>query len=246
MTETDRDEIDALAGEYVLGTLTGDERRAAEARHAADPVFRALVAAWEKRLQPLADSAGAVAPPPGTFQRILARIGEAPAAHRPGIAADRGGAGAPAAADNVIALRRSVQRWRFASAIAAAAAAVLAGIMVFDRLAVPSPQQEFVAVLTAEGAKPAFVATVDVAKGTLSIRRVTAAAPEDKSYELWAVDGSDVRSLGVVEQASLRRPIQLPASGELTLAISIEPKGGSPTGVATGPIVFTGELVPAE
>ena len=216
MTETDRDEIDALAGEFVLGTLAGDERRAAEARHATDPVFRALVAAWEKRLQPLADTAGEIAPPPDTFSRVLARIDEAPAAYRKGIAAGpspargpvRGGADAihregAGAASNVVALRRSVQRWRLASGIAAAAAAVLAGILVFDRLAVPSPQQEFVAVLTAEGAKPAFVATVDVAKGTLSIRRVTAAAPEDKSYELWAVDGSDVRSLGVVEQASL-------------------------------------------
>ena len=41
MAETDRDEIDALAGEYVLGTLDVDERRAAEARLAADAVFRA-------------------------------------------------------------------------------------------------------------------------------------------------------------------------------------------------------------
>ena len=32
MAATDRDEIDALAGEYVLGTLDADERRAAEAR----------------------------------------------------------------------------------------------------------------------------------------------------------------------------------------------------------------------
>jgi anti-sigma-K factor RskA len=29
-------------------------------------------------------------------------------------------------------------------------------------------------------------------------------------------------------------------------AISIEPKGGSPTGVPTGPIVYTGRLIPAE
>ena len=38
----------------------------------------------------------------------------------------------------------------------------------------------------------------------------------------------------------------MPAPDDLTLAISLEPKGGSPTGVATGPIVFTGSLVPAE
>ena len=53
----DGDEIEALAGEYVLGTLDADERRAAEARLAADPSFRTAVAGWERRLQPLADTA---------------------------------------------------------------------------------------------------------------------------------------------------------------------------------------------
>ena len=199
MTETDRDEIDALAGEYVLGTLAADERRAAEARYSADPAFRALVSAWERRLQPLADAAGEIAPPPMTFDRIMARIGTA----------------APPVAGNIVALRRQVSRWRFTSAIVGAAAAVLAAVVVFDRAQPPATrQQEFVAVLTAEGAAPAFVATVDVAKGTLSIRRVAAAAPEDKSYELWAVvPDAKPKSLGVIEQASLSRTIEVPQSG---------------------------------
>ena len=46
MTETDRDEQDALAAEYVLGSLPADERRAAEARYAADPEFRRMVSRW--------------------------------------------------------------------------------------------------------------------------------------------------------------------------------------------------------
>ena len=72
------------------------------------------------------------------------------------------------------------------------------------------------------------------------------AAPADKSYELWAVEGETApKSLGVVD-ASLSRTMTVPASGQLTLAISLEPKGGSPTGVATGPILYTGSLVPAE
>ena len=57
MTAPDRDELDGLAGEYVLGTLSADERAAAEARYAADAEFRRLVSDWEARLQPLADSA---------------------------------------------------------------------------------------------------------------------------------------------------------------------------------------------
>jgi anti-sigma-K factor RskA len=226
---TDTDDLNGLAGEYVLGTLSADERRAAEARVLSDPAFRAMVAGWEGRLQPLADAAPAATPPANLLDRIMARIG-----------------GEAAPGGNVVALRRSLNRWRISTAAFAAAAAALVAFVVIDRNAVVPSQTEYVAVLTAEGAKPAFVATVNVEKGTLSIRRVGDAAPADKSYELWAVEGDTApKSLGVVE-ASLSRAVTVPASGELTLAISLEPKGGSPTGVATGPILFTGSLVPAE
>jgi len=102
-----------------------------------------------------------VAPPAGTFAAILGRLESAP----PAIAA--GG--------NVVALRRSLVRWRITSAIVGAAAAVLAGVVVLERTG-PAPQTEFVAILTAEGAKPAFVASVDTVKGTISVRRVVDAA----------------------------------------------------------------------
>ena len=230
MSESERDDMDGLAGEYVLGTLPADERRAAEARRIADPTFAAAVAAWEKRLQPLADAAGEVAPPSGTLERILERIGDS---------------AAPPAAGNVVQLHRSVRRWRFATALAGAAAAVLAGVVVIDRIQ-PSPQTEFVAVLTSEATSPAFVATVDVAKGTLSIRRVVDAPPPDKSYELWAVEpNAQPVSLGVVDDGNVSRALRY-APKDLTLAVSLEPKGGSPTGVATGPIVYVGSLVPTE
>jgi anti-sigma-K factor RskA len=232
VAETDPNEIDGLAGEYVLGQLEGDERRAAEARLGADAAFRSAVAAWERRLQPLSDMADEASPPAGTFERVLARLDAQPAAQPTG--------------SNVIVLRRAVTRWKITSAIVGAAAAVLAGIVVVDRTQVP-PQSEFVAILTAEGAKPAFVATVDTTKGTISVRRVAIAAPEDKSYELWAIPpGGAPQSLGVVEQASYRHALNLPASTDLTFAISLEPKGGSKTGAPTGPVVFTGTLVPTE
>jgi len=32
---------------------------------------------------------------------------------------------------------------------------------------------------------------------------------------------------------------------QATYAVTVEPEGGSPTGVATGPIVFTGKLIEA-
>ena len=228
----DGDEIEALAGEYVLGTLDADERRAAEARVAADPAFRTAVAEWEKRLQPLADTVPEVSPPAAVLARIMAAIDAAPAA------ASAGG--------NVVALRRSVRRWQITTVLMGAAAAVLAAVVVLDRTA-PTPQSQFVAVLTAEGAKPAFVAMVDTAKGTISVRRVASEAPPDKSYELWAIEPNAApKSLGLLEQASLSRALPVAPTGKATLAISLEPKGGSPTGAPTGPVVFSGALVGTE
>jgi anti-sigma-K factor RskA len=232
VAETGNEELEGLAAEYVLGSLDADERRAVEARLAADPAFRAAVAAWEKRLQPLADALPPAAPPAHVRDRVMAAIGTVPAA--------------PSVSDNVVALHRSVRRWRIATAAAGLAAAVLAGVVLLD---VTAPRQtEFVAVLTAEGANPAFVATVDVAKGSMTLRQVAGAtAPADKSYELWAiVPNTPPRSLGLVEQASLSRALSETPSRDLTFAITLEQRGGSPTGAPQGPVVFKGSLVPTE
>jgi anti-sigma-K factor RskA len=231
VADADRDDLDALAGEYVLGTLPADERRAAEARYAADPGFRRAVSDWEIRLQPLADAAGEIPVGVALRDRVLAGVAATPAP-----AVEAGG--------NVVALRRSVRRWQITSALVGAAAAVLAAVVVIGELQ-PAPQTEFVAVLTAGGESPAFVATVDTAAGTISVRRVAEAAPADKSYELWSIAPNEApKSLGVVEQVSLTQPLPVSPSGDdLTLAISLEPKGGSPTGAPTGPVVFTGALV---
>jgi anti-sigma-K factor RskA len=229
---TDRDEMDGLAAEYVLGTLDAGERLTAEARLASDPAFRAAVAAWAARLQPIADAAAPVDPPAELYERIVGRI-DTPVETLAG-------------PSNVIALRRSVRRWQFVSALAAAAAVVLAVLVVTDRPR--QPEGEYVAMLTPGGGAPAFVLTVDTRSNTMSIRRVAEEAPATgRSYELWAVepDGGPVTSLGVVDQVSLRRDLPYAPDG-LVFAISDEPLGGSPTGVATGEIVFSGPLVPAD
>lgn len=231
---TDRAEIDALAGEYVLGTLDAGERRAVETRLKTDRALASAVAAWERRLQPLSDSAPTIAAPVGVFDRVLTTTGMS----------STGMSASPPANDNVVALRRSVARWRAASLFAAAAALLLGVFVAVDRA--QPPRTEYVATLTPDGSAPAFILTVDTAKNTLSIRRVADAAPEDRSYELWAVEpGQPAKSMGVVEQASLS--VDLPYQPQdLVFAISMEPKGGSPTGVATGPVVFSGPLLPAE
>ena len=64
-----------LAGEYVLGVLGADERRAAATRVASDRGFAAEVTWWETRLAPLVAAIAPVAPPAYVWARIRAALG---------------------------------------------------------------------------------------------------------------------------------------------------------------------------
>ena len=78
MAETDRDDLNALAGEYVLGTLSAGERLEAQTLLSQDRDFASAVDQWAERLTPLLLAIPVAAPPPQLRQRILASIGASP------------------------------------------------------------------------------------------------------------------------------------------------------------------------
>jgi len=73
MAEND-DDREALAAEYVLGTLAADERDQAEALLASDPDFSETVRQWERRLGELNVMVEAVEPPAELWDKIKANI----------------------------------------------------------------------------------------------------------------------------------------------------------------------------
>jgi anti-sigma-K factor RskA len=81
------DDRDALAAEYVLGTLSADERAQAETLMSIDPAFEAVLRQWEKRLGELNVMVEAVEPGPEVWERIKAGIRPA-ATVAPAIIAD--------------------------------------------------------------------------------------------------------------------------------------------------------------
>ncbi|CAN5303973.1 hypothetical protein BH10PSE11_BH10PSE11_05870 [soil metagenome] len=113
-----------------------------------------------------------------------------------------------------------------------------------------APAAQFVAVLQQNAAAPAFILTVDTATKNFTVRKVGATPEPGKSYELWLVSDKlqRPRSLGVIGGSDFTIRPALSAYdtdtiNKATYAVTIEPEGGSPTGVATGPIVYTGKLV---
>ena len=73
------DEHDTLAAEYVLGTLSAEEREQAEALLSLDAGFEASVRQWERRLGELNVMVEAVEPRPEVWEKIKTSIAPAQA-----------------------------------------------------------------------------------------------------------------------------------------------------------------------
>jgi anti-sigma-K factor RskA len=236
------EDLDNLAAEYVLGTLPAAERARLVERLSREPALREAVRRWQARLAPLLETAPAEAPPPSLWRAIERATHAGGAVPAGGPFADK------AANDNVAALRRKLALWRGA-ALAATALAVAA---VFDLADVlrppPAPGSRYVAVVDTDGREPAMVAEVDTGSGTITVRSLAAEAPAGRSLELWHVaEGAAPVSLGVIEPGREAQTIaaeNAPAGG--VLAVSVEPPGGSPSGAPTGPVVYTGRLIPVD
>jgi len=113
-----------------------------------------------------------------------------------------------------------------------------------------APAAQFVAVLQQNSTAPAFILTVDTATKNFTVRKVGATPEPGKSYELWLVSDKlpRPRSLGVIGGSDFTiRPAlsgyDTDTINKATYAVTIEPEGGSPSGVPTGAIVYTGKLV---
>ena len=88
---TDSSDLDLIAGEYALGTLTGKARERFEAQLLHDGAAQAALAAWEERLAAAVTETEGPGPSAATWQAIEARIAEA---GHPGAVTVRGDEGA--------------------------------------------------------------------------------------------------------------------------------------------------------
>ena len=70
-------EAESLAGDYVLGALSGSELAEFEANLARNPELQRLVAAWERRLPPLAATLPEVEPRDSVWAAIEVALDEA-------------------------------------------------------------------------------------------------------------------------------------------------------------------------
>jgi anti-sigma-K factor RskA len=217
------DALELLAGSHVLGMASLRVRRRFERMMARDPVVRGAHDRWQQRLAGLGAWVPPVRPDPRTLPALLARI--------PG-----GGGG-------WLSLRTQAFPRTLAAALLGACLA-LGGVLYQLR------QQP---VLTAhmEDAQGQglwnFAAPADGSRLEVTVLR-QGLVPADRAFELWALpDGGKAVSLGLMPpaQGAVLRLNEAQAQalrGSTRIAITLEPPGGSPTGVATGPILHVAPL----
>jgi anti-sigma-K factor RskA len=234
MTPEEEDR-EALAGEYVLGTLDARAAAAVERAMATDPALRAAVAAWEARLAPLAAVAEPEAPPPGLWDRIEAAL--------PGAAA------AQAARVARPAPSPSVPRWWRVLAVASTAAAC--GLLALVLL--PPPERadapRMMTVLLSTSDQPAWLVEAE-RDGAIRLAALNAQpVPPDRVLQLWALPqgATAPTSLGLIPGAGrvTVTPTTIRPEPGMLIEITLEPPGGSPIGRPTGPILFIGRLTAA-
>ncbi len=232
---SESEDLDMLAAEYALGTLPASERASVALRARSEPSLAAAIEAWERRLGPLVETVPSREVPASVWNGIEARID-----------ALSDGSGAA----NVVGIERRLFRWKAATFVASAIAASLLLFVGVREFAQPGADKMLVAVLQKDAQSPAFLVSVDLDKRQLTIRAVAAKPEPGKSYELWLVHDElkSPRSLGLIGDRPLTVGPTLASYApnvieDATLAVSLEPAGGSPTGAPTGPVLFSGKLI---
>jgi anti-sigma-K factor RskA len=229
----DRSRDEVLAGEYVLGVLSGTERQKVDARLRHDRQFAAMVKRWEENLTQFNDDYAEVAAPDQLFSKIEDRLFASPVA----VAAVKD------------SLWNSLALWRGLSFASIAALGLVFGMDYAEQIR-PKPGAALTADLAGKDQAIALHARYDGTSGRLAVTPVASGGAEEKSLELWLVEGEQAPiSLGVLPQTGqgeidVPEDLRARLTQGVVLAVSVEPFGGSPTGKATGPVVALGEIRP--
>jgi anti-sigma-K factor RskA len=218
--------LDALCGEYLVGTMRGRPRRRFDRALKQEPLVAARLAYWQRTYVPRPSNEMRVGPDPKTWRRLESELGLARYKR---------------------AWWQRVGLWRLWATAATAALVVVVAVQV-QQLEAPKQLVE-VARLAAKDQPATVTASLSKDHQFLELRaaRPIEAGPA-QSYELWLIpkEGGAPLSLAVLGRLDARLIVPEGHRARLqagaTLAVSVEPAGGSPTGAPTGPVILVGAI----
>lgn len=226
MNYNDKLRIDALAADFVVGTMRGQARKRFQRLMMQQADVRKAVWFWEQQLNPMAENLPASAPDSEVWQRIKWRLGWE--------------AVTPASARKVTS-----NDWAN-RALYALAASILVAVIMMSPLSTVDRQQEIAVFQTQDAKAWWLISKID---NEVAISATGSVVFEDAyDYELWMLpeDGSAPISIGLLPQRGSQRlawPLAAQQLNIAALAVSLEPIGGSPIGSPTGPVLFTAEFL---
>lgn len=204
---------DALAAEYALGTLRGNARLRFQRRMQEEPELTARVSRWQSLLVGLDNNLAPVTPPEAVWKRISLAL---PVKKR----------------------RSPLQQLLPWLAAASVAIVVMGSVLIFRE-----PTLLPVAVLSDAHHNGQWVVAANSERDQISVSPLQPLkVNSSQSLELWLIPtGQKPVSLGLVNDTKTSEFI-IKTKGSLNnavLAISLEPKGGSPTGQPTGAVLYS-------
>ena len=237
MNITDRELIDGLCQRYVVGTMRGAARVRFEQILKNNKDLADSLLEWEEIMSPLALMLEPIAPSELSLPRIMRSIKR-----------------------KVVIQQDEVPQQRFAP-LAMAAMIMLMGVgwwsaanqepLVITKNIIKTVVEESkVAVINSEKGDVLWLTKMYPKSGRIDVAVQGKLQPvADKDYELWALTASGKPvSLGLLpksDKASLALSVaKLEALGSSAkLAVSLEPLGGSPKDVPTGPVLYVASIL---
>lgn len=231
-------DIQSLAGEYVLGTLSALQRADVQRRLEHDAALRNAVDEWEVRLLALTDLAEPTVPPPALWNRIEQTLDTLQTAPETQTAAPL---------DRITRWWDSLNLWRGIAGVGVAASVVLASVLVTQMATKPVPSYLVVLVAPQDKA-PGWVIQANNTRDIQLIPLGESSIPEDKALQFWtkADDWQGPVSLGLVKPGEvLSVPLDKlpPLQPNQLFELTLEKSTGSPINRPTGPIQFIGRAV---
>jgi len=218
--------LDALCGEYLVGTLRGAARRRFERSLREEPQAAQRLKYWHGVVAPRYTKMIEAQPSAGLWTRLERELG---------LSRYR----AP--------WHRRAAFWRgWAAAATLALVTTLGYQLLYPFTTAPAAE---IAQLAGKDDGARVTAALSPDGRTLELRaaRPVIAGPA-QSYELWLLPAGGGGPISLAVLGALDARFQLPANQAQRLraggklAVSVEPAGGSPTGAPTGPVILIGDL----
>lgn len=213
--------------EYVLGLGSAQTRAAVERAIETSPALAAEAGFWEQRFSAFNDDYEPATPPAALLGQIEQRLFAK--------------AKAP--------WYNSLRLWRSLAGAAAAIAVVAVGLnLLSPRIEPPQDAAQLVAALSAVESDVSFVALYDAQSGALRVSGTGTPAGTANDYELWFIEGENapismgVLAVGEAQSIAVDDALRDQIAQGITLAVTREVAGGSPTGAPQGPIVAAGPV----